>query len=59
MAQSASSLHEAWALAGLLRARYGDNALPHAIDQAKSSKRDHETGGIWQAVVECLSRITV
>lgn len=57
MASSLQSLHEAWALAELLRARYGANALPHAVKEAHDHGDDKESSFIWQAVVECLSRV--
>ncbi|NDE91015.1 MAG: hypothetical protein EB059_07770 [Alphaproteobacteria bacterium] len=46
-------LHEAWALAGLMRAQYGAKALPKALSEAE--KDDEETAHIWRAVVECLA----
>lgn len=53
--QTLSSLHEAWALANLMRARHGADALPCAIDEAKKSKTDNETVSIWQAIIDCLA----
>jgi hypothetical protein len=56
MMQTAShKLHEAWALAGLLRARYGIDALPRAMDEASKHSKDPSAAPIWIAVVECLS----
>jgi hypothetical protein len=52
---SSHALHEAWALAGLLRARYGIDALPRAIDEASKHSKDPSAAPIWVAVVECLS----
>lgn len=56
--QTLSSLHEAWALASLMRARHGVDALPCAINEAKKSKTantDCETVSIWQAIIDCLA----
>lgn len=50
-----SPLHEAWALAGLMRGRYGDEAKTHALREAES-ETDSETLHIWQKVVECLTQ---
>lgn len=52
---SSPTLHEAWALAGLMRGRYGQEALPCAVKEAEN-ETDSETLVIWRKVVECLSR---
>jgi hypothetical protein len=52
---TSSPLHEAWALAGLMRGRYGDEALVSALKEAKT-ETDSETLQIWQQVVECLTQ---
>ena len=48
-------LHEAWALAGLMRGRYGSKALSSALQEAKN-ETDGETLQIWHKVADCLSR---
>ena len=55
MQTSSSTLHEAWALAGLMRGRYGQEALPCALKEAEN-ETDSETVHIWNKIVECLSR---
>ena len=55
MQQHSQHLHEAWALAGLMRAQYGKDALPQAMMEARKAP-DHDTAPIWVSVVECLSR---
>ena len=57
---NSQSLHEAWALAGLMRARYGMEALSKAMHEAHktaslNNPRDKAAAPIWQSVVECLS----
>ncbi len=49
-----SSLHEAWALAGLMRGRYGNEAIPCTLKEAET-ETDAENIHIWKQVVECLS----
>jgi hypothetical protein len=51
---SSSNLHEAWALASLMRGRYGSNALTSAQKEIET-ETDSETLVIWRKVVECLS----
>ncbi len=48
------TLHEAWALASLMRARYGREALSQAEAEAGKSKSNSETISIWNKVIECL-----
>lgn len=55
MQHNSHSLHEAWALAGLMRAQYGKDALPKAMMEARKTEPDHDTAPIWLSVVECLS----
>ncbi len=54
MQNNSHSLHEAWALAGLMRAQYGKDALPQAMMEARKVDA-HETAPIWHSVVECLT----
>ena len=51
---SPSTLHEAWALAGLMRGRYGREALSSALKEAEN-ETDGETLLIWRKVVDCLA----
>lgn len=55
MQNNSRYLHEAWVIAGLLRAQYGSGALPKAMQEARQTEPDHETAPIWHSVVECLS----
>jgi len=55
MQNNTQSLHEAWALAGLMRAQYGKDALPKAMMEARKTEDGHDTAPIWQSVVECLT----
>ncbi len=55
MQNNSQSLHESWALAGLMRAQYGEQALPEAVSHARNTSPDHDTAPIWLSVVECLS----
>jgi hypothetical protein len=55
LSHKAGSLHESWALAGLMRAIYGKDALPQAMMEARKTEPDHDTAPIWLSVVECLS----
>jgi len=48
-------LHEAWALAGLMRGRYGSKALPSVLKEAEN-ETDSETLQIWRKVADCLQR---
>jgi hypothetical protein len=52
---TSTPLHEAWALAGLMRGRYGDEAVRGALKEAET-ETDSETLHIWQKVVECLTQ---
>lgn len=52
---SSSNLHEAWALAGLMRGRYGQKALP-CVEKEIENETDSETLSIWHKVAECLAR---
>lgn len=54
MQHNSQQLHESWALAGLMRAQYGEQALPHAVSEARNPS-DNGTAPIWLSVVECLS----
>jgi hypothetical protein len=52
---SSSQLHVAWALAGLMRGRYGSDALP-AVQKEAENETDSETLQILRKVADCLSR---
>ncbi|HVY12213.1 MAG TPA: hypothetical protein VHB73_01455 [Alphaproteobacteria bacterium] len=51
---SSPTLHEAWALAGLMRGRYGREALSSALKEAET-ETDQETRVIWRKIADCLS----
>lgn len=54
MQNNTQQLHESWALAGLMRAQYGEQALPQAVSHVRNGS-DNDTAPIWLSVVECLS----
>ncbi len=55
MVSSPTYLHEAWALAGLLKGIYGEKAGAQAQAEAERHQGDAELRSIWTSVVDCLA----
>lgn len=49
-------LHEAWALAGLMKGRYGSKALNEARLHLEKYRDDEDTRPIWESVTDCLGQ---
>lgn len=54
MRSHSSDLHEAWAVASLMKARYGEEAILRARKEAEDTSDSEETKPIWTAVIDAL-----
>lgn len=55
MQPRSEELHEAWAMASLMKARYGENAITAARREADSCPLE-DSKPIWTSVIDALMR---